>query len=280
MITRLKQKAKNDLAGNWGNAIIGFLGVYFLSSFIGSIPNYIFLPTFEKQLYLLDQQQVESLDFIIPMITTFVLIIVVAMAISIFVVAILQLGYYRFIMDISRTGAADFDALFEGFKEGKYFLRIRAMLLVTLYSFLWMLPYIGLVSISVTMLMQGNEDAVILMMIGGAYMLVIVFVLMRYSMVPYLSIDDFTEYTSAREIVRDSVEMMKGQKFNLFLTGLSFIGWFILSIFTLGLLLIYVVPYMNQTLVNFYFEVSGNEVVKKKPVEDIFSQNDVYNNLM
>ncbi len=70
-------------------------------------------------------------------------------------------------------------------------------------------------------------------------------------------------YLTAREAIKRSKEMMEGHKAELFLLNLSFIGWGILSLFTCGILLIWLVPYMNAAHANFYkdlkSEMLGNE---------------------
>ena len=50
------------------------------------------------------------------------------------------------------------------------------------------------------------------------------------------------------EVAAESKEMMSGNKWRAFVLDLSFIGWHILSLFTLGLLTIfYVSPYQYST---------------------------------
>ena len=52
------------------------------------------------------------------------------------------------------------------------------------------------------------------------------------------------------------MRIMKGHKWQLFVFYLSYIGWGILCILTLGLLaLFYVSPYMNSSLAVYYLEV-------------------------
>ena len=62
-----------------------------------------------------------------------------------------------------------------------------------------------------------------------------------YSMVTYLVIDT---NLSATDSMKKSREMMKGYKMDYFVFCLSFIGWGFLVPFTLGLLLIWLAPYM------------------------------------
>ena len=67
-----------------------------------------------------------------------------------------------------------------------------------------------------------------------------------YRMVPYI-LADHPEY-GAMEAIKESCRIMKGNKFKAFLLDLSFIGWFILTAITLGILgLFYVNPYYYST---------------------------------
>lgn len=57
------------------------------------------------------------------------------------------------------------------------------------------------------------------------------------------------------ECLKTSRLAMKGHKLDLVVLSLSFIGWILLSGLTLGILLLYVSPYMQLTLVNFYTDL-------------------------
>lgn len=76
-----------------------------------------------------------------------------------------------------------------------------------------------------------------------------------YPLVPYI-MEEHSELSS-KEIVNKSEEFMKKHRWKLFCLSFSFIGWIILSIFTLGLGLIFVLPYMQMALVAFYNERAG-----------------------
>ncbi len=60
---------------------------------------------------------------------------------------------------------------------------------------------------------------------------------------------------NAKEIVKKTWEMTKGHKMDLFVLGLSFIGWCFLAGFTFGILFIWVLPYMLVTYTLFYEEI-------------------------
>ena len=63
------------------------------------------------------------------------------------------------------------------------------------------------------------------------------------------------KYNSAIEL---SMEMMHGHKYDLFWLYLTFIGWAILCIFTLGIGYFWLQPYMTSTMANFYEEVKAD----------------------
>lgn len=64
----------------------------------------------------------------------------------------------------------------------------------------------------------------------------------------------------ANEAITRSREMMDGHKMEYFLLSLSFIGWIILGMFTFGLLYIWLIPYMQTTMTNYYKYLKGEIV--------------------
>lgn len=59
------------------------------------------------------------------------------------------------------------------------------------------------------------------------------------------------------ESFTESKNLMKGNKFRLFILQISFIWWYLLCGITGGLALIFVAPYISQTMTMFYLEISG-----------------------
>lgn len=79
-----------------------------------------------------------------------------------------------------------------------------------------------------------------------------------YALTPYILIDH--PELSANQAINLSKKMMKGHKFDLFFLHLSFIGWGIISIFTLCIGLIWLVPYMTTAQAAFYQEVKNEYI--------------------
>lgn len=90
----------------------------------------------------------------------------------------------------------------------------------------------------------------------------------EYRMIPYLLAEN--PNLTKEQAFALSKQMMMGQKWNAFVLDLSFIGWHILSLFTLGYLSIfYVDPYINMTNAALYEELSimyGRPALNIQPV--------------
>lgn len=67
------------------------------------------------------------------------------------------------------------------------------------------------------------------------------------------------------------MRMMRGHKLELFLLHLSFIGWFLLCILTLGIGFLWLTPYVHSTQAAFYEDVK--EEYLNQMQEDIQSVN-------
>ena len=72
-----------------------------------------------------------------------------------------------------------------------------------------------------------------------------------YSMTGYILAD--CPNVTATEALKLSMRMTNGHKLELFIAGLSFIGWMLLSALTLGILyIVYVGPYIHITFAGYY----------------------------
>lgn len=76
---------------------------------------------------------------------------------------------------------------------------------------------------------------------------------LSYSMSYYIIAEN--PEMSSEEARRESIMMMNGNKMRLFKLQLSFIGWYILSIFTFGILLFWVIPYAQAATAVFYEDI-------------------------
>ena len=82
----------------------------------------------------------------------------------------------------------------------------------------------------------------------GYILLIIPGIMIAFSlvMVGYLLADSKeTSISEAKNIIRESIEMMNGYKLDYFIFELSFIGWYFLGAITFGIAYIYVIPYFT-----------------------------------
>ena len=68
---------------------------------------------------------------------------------------------------------------------------------------------------------------------------------------------------SVIETLRLSRKMMQGHKMQLFKLQLSFLGWILLSVLTLGLGMLWLMPYMMTTMAAFYQDVREQYIMKE-----------------
>ncbi len=78
---------------------------------------------------------------------------------------------------------------------------------------------------------------------------------LAYSMSTYLLVDN--PDMGIVEILKNSRTMMQGNKWRLFCLMISFIGWYLLLIPTLGLLSLWLMPYISVTYCAFYNNLIG-----------------------
>ena len=78
-----------------------------------------------------------------------------------------------------------------------------------------------------------------------------------YAMTPYI-LEEHPEI-GAWEASRVSQKMMRGHKFRLFRLNLSFIGWALLCVLTLGVGFLWLVPYMQMSQAAFYSDLKAQQ---------------------
>ena len=156
-----------------------------------------------------------------------------ALAVSIIVTPAFSISIIRVYQEMARNGkkpeAKDAFAGFDDFWTG-----FKALFLVGLFTFLWSLLFIipGIIksfSYSQTMMIVAENKGI-----------------------------------GAREAINRSKAMMDGRKMDYFVLGLSFIGWGLLCCITLGIASIWVGPYIQATMVNFYNDIKPAEATAEE----------------
>ena len=156
--------------------------------------------------------------------------------------------YYGFIkMTILIIDQVEFkfsEVLMSGFKN-QYDKNIGTYILMTIYIFLWSMLFIipGFIKIY------------------------------AYSMSFYLRNKE-PNLTSS-EVITMSKAMMKGNKWRLFVLDLSYIGWYLLSVLTLGILSLWVMPRHFTARTLLFNDIYG-EKKDLEEVEPVNKQDDIF----
>lgn len=139
----------------------------------------------------------------------------------------IQVGLTSMFLKARREGNVDINEIFGGFNN---FLRnFLAIFLKSLFIALWTL----------------------LLVVPG------IIKTYSYAMTSYIAAEN--QELTATECITKSREMMKGHKWDLFVLNLSFIGWGLLAVLTLGILYIWLLPYMEMAMTEFYLTIKGGE---------------------
>lgn len=82
-----------------------------------------------------------------------------------------------------------------------------------------------------------------------------------YAMAPYIVKDlvDSGQECSPTEAITLSKQLMDGHKFELFVLDLSFIGWSIVGVLTLGIGYLWIIPYILTTKAAYYRSIAGDK---------------------
>lgn len=154
--------------------------------------------------------------------------------VSLFVLLPLAAGYSNSMRVLLETGDNRLTNNSFSLAFGNWLHVVWGMILSTIYIFLWTL----------------------LLIIPG------IIKSYSYALTPYILVEH--PEMSANEAIEESMRLMDGHKFDLFYLQLSFIGWAILSILSLGLGVFWLIPYQMTAQAAFYRDIK-NEAM---PLQD------------
>lgn len=164
---------------------------------------------------------------------------VVKIAYDIFISASLRVGEKRYFLEARRYKTRIIKTFFV-FRQHSVPRVVWVMLKKEIFSFLWWLTIVGGI-------IKHYE----------------------YSMIPYILAENPS--VTAKEAFALSKQMMKGQKWRAFTLDLSFVGWRILGLLTVGLLnIFYVNAYYTGTKTEYYMDLRADAVLNGKPKNELF----------
>ena len=196
---------------------------------------------------------------VILAIVVFVVVMVALFVKSFFLDGVVSMGCARFFLGVTR-GQAKFGDLFAGFKE-KYFNICKVMFVRFIKLMLWELfifipvfsILFGALLIRLGAIILGA--VIILLAVMGLIpsMIPSIIKAYEYSQIPYL-LAEYPEMTTANAFAA-SRELTRGHKWNLFVLDLSFLGWEILAILTLGVGQLFLEPYIQASKAEAYADL-------------------------
>jgi uncharacterized membrane protein len=137
----------------------------------------------------------------------------------------LALGYVTYMLSFARGGTPDIPVIFSGFNNF-----VKAM---CVYLLMMVIIIVGFV----LLIVPGIIASLALAMCW--------FVMLDK---PELGVVD---------VLKESYDLMQNNKWKLFCLVLRFLGWIILSIITIGIGFLFVIPYMQIAFIKFYEEIKA-----------------------
>ena len=216
--TDYKNAALAALKGNWGKGVLATV-IYMAVIYIAMGP-YLY-QTFQFQTTMTAVDTMSYPDLLAQMSKLYGYMGLYYL-VTIFVIAPLGVGFFNAFRQLLVAGDREIPANMYKIATKNYWHKVWGMFLmglfITLWSFLFIIP--GIIKS------------------------------FSYAMTPYI-LEEHPEL-SAYDAIQRSRKMMKGHKFDLFYLYLTFIGWFILCIFTAGIGYLWLSPYIETTKAAFY----------------------------
>lgn len=218
--SELRAVARQNLEGTWGISV----GVALVASLLGGS----MAGAGSNVNFNVSEENIRNLPpvfwtVLLPLVSVAGLLSLVALILG----GTVELGYAKFLLkqhDRKELQFSDLFSQFERFGTGfaQKFLRI---LYITLWTLLLVIP--GIV--------KG----------------------LSYAMTPFI-LEEHPEMT-ASQAIKASMQLMDGHKMDLFILGLSFIGWSLLASLTMGIGFLFLNPYMNAAYAAFYRDISRKQ---------------------
>ena len=209
--------ARKKLRGSWSKSVLAGLLAYWLGGLIAGTGSI-------NLNFMEDIAEALPAEFLSVLVTLAVSVLLVGI-VNFIIGGTVQLGYAKFLLgqhDGKDYSVGDLFSQFRRFGTG-----FAQAFLKNLYIILWTLLFIipGLIK---------------------TY---------SYAMTPFI-LADHPEMT-ANEAITASRKLMDGHKGELFVLGLSFFGWGLLCVITLGIASLWVTPYINAAYAAFYRRLTG-----------------------
>jgi len=220
-----RAKARESLSGKWTTAV----GTWFVAGLLGAGSGLAGGFNFEFDFEDIEQlkEYMDSEEALLLFLGIVGGSLIISLLFGIFHLIVggaATLGYAKFNLNlVDRNDEEKFGDLFSQFHRLGTGIAMR--LLLGIYTFLWSLLFL------IPGIVKGYS----------------------YAMTSYILAENPS--MSANEAITESRKLMDGNKWRLFCLNISFIGWMYLSVFTCGIGIFWLAPYMEASFAAFYREI-------------------------
>lgn len=243
VLSDIRKSAREALAGKWGKAVLIILAYFLFTFALGFVAGLV--------------EKIAFLSLIVEIAT-----VVISIPVSFGLIA-------SFIKLKRGEDVKAFDFITYGFNNFARSWKVAGNMLlkmwlpILLYVIATVVLTFAITFGVVASAASGSSAFVVIASIVGIALFIASFVYLfitalSYSLTYFIAYDN--ENMSGKEAVEESKKMMKGNRGKYVLLQLSFIGWAILSIFTLYIGLLWLTPYMQVAMVCFYEALKDNKV--------------------
>lgn len=253
----LKHRGKASLAGHWKVAIaITIITMLLTGILVYAQPNAagmdgMITADMDFEAFNAQMMQQQAMD---P--GTLAMLQLIGLVTSILINGVLALASIKWYLSVAQrlpdTRFSDFISNFSyGLKGALAYLWQTLWLII--WSFVYMIPVTVLAVFGGVMGFSAESPGILITLSVAAFIIYAVLIIRKglsYSQQFYVVGDN--PHIGVRRALRLSMAMTRGRLGDLFLLGLSFIGWFLTIPLTVGISALYVMPYVNATYTQTY----------------------------
>ncbi len=239
-ISDLKAKAKDQLLGNYGIATGSFALLFVLMYSIMSIV----ISAFATGFYGNDPTVIDT-SLARQLGVQFVGILIGSVCVT------FSVGYIYMLRRITKGERPELRDMFFAFRNHPDKVIILSLILSGI-QFILLIPA-NIIGIGSNNGVLDGKRFLLFVVLYLAGLIISLVIDLMLAMCFLIYIDD--PQMSVAEIVKGSVNMMRGNKFRYFYLGLTFIGYWLLAILSLFVAALWIAPYQTMTMIDFYLDI-------------------------
>ncbi len=185
--------------------------------------------------------------------------------------SLIFMGMISMILKISRNEKVEFNDLFS---KTDYMFKYFGITILSgvILLLMWALEFLSFNSLVIILQYSAEINSVLLValvaigiILSTGVILAAIYLAIAFSQIYFIMSDN--PNMPILKVMGRSFDMMSGYTVKYFTLCLSFIGWAILGLFTLGILYLWLIPYYYVTLANFYNQID-------KEYKELYSEDD------